>query len=238
MKSIADAAELKVYSTIGVQGAVEALVPQFEKASGHKLVMTWATAPMLVKRLQGGETADVMILNSAGIDTMTKEGRIAPGSGVTLASSAVAIAVKAGAPKPDISTPEALRKTLLATKSISYTDPAAGGASGIYFAKLLERMGIAKEVNAKNKYPPPGCYSGNYLLTGEAELAVQQKPELMHIAGTEIVGPLPGDLNMVTTFAAGIWVDSQNGETAKALVTFLHSPEAASVFRAKGLDTP
>jgi molybdate transport system substrate-binding protein len=229
---------MKVYSTIGVQGAVEALVPQFERASGHRLALTWATAPMLVRRLQGGETADVMILNAAGIDTMSKEGRIAAGSAVTLASSAVAIAVRAGAPKPDISTPEALRKTLLDARSISYTDPAAGGASGIYFAKLLERMGIASEVNAKNKYPPPGGYSGKLLLTGEAELAVQQKPELMHIAGTEIVGPLPGDLNMVTVFVAGVWVDSKNGEAAKTFVRFLHSPEAAAVFRAKGLDTP
>jgi molybdate transport system substrate-binding protein len=236
MSSHTGTAELKVYSTIGVQGAIEALVPQFEQASGHKLVMTWATAPMLVRRLQGGETADVMILNSAGIDTMTKEGRIAAGSAVTLASSAVAIAVKAGAPKPDISTPEALKTTLLDARSISYTDPAAGGASGIYFANLLERMGIANEVNAKNKYPPPGGYTGNFLLTGEAELAVQQKPELMHIAGTEIVGPLPGDLNMVTVFAAGVWVDSKNGEAAKTFVRFLHSPEAAAMFRARGLD--
>jgi molybdate transport system substrate-binding protein len=230
------AAELRVYSTIGVQGAVEELVPQFEQASGHRLVMTWATAPMLVKRMQGGETADVMILNLAGIDTMSREGRIAPGSAITLASSAVAIAVKAGAPKPDISTPEALKKTLLDARSISYTDPAAGGASGIYFAKLLERMGIAAEVNAKNKYPPPGGYSGHLLLTGEAELAVQQQPELMHVAGTEIVGPLPGDLNMVTTFAAGIWLDGQHIDAAKTLVEFLHSPGAASVFKAKGLD--
>jgi molybdate transport system substrate-binding protein len=230
------AAELKVYSTIGVQGAVEQLVPQFEKTTGHRLAVTWATAPMLVRRIQGGETADVMILNLAGIDTMSKEGRIAPGSAVTLASSAVAIAVKAGAAKPDISTPEALKKALLNAKSISYTDPAAGGASGIYFAKLLQRMGIADEINAKNKYPPPGGYSGSLLLTGEAELAIQQKPELMHIAGTEIVGPLPGDLNMVTTFAAGIWLDSKNGDAAKTLVAFLHSPEAASVFKARGLD--
>jgi molybdate transport system substrate-binding protein len=233
---ITGATELKVYSTIGVQGAVEQLIPQFEKASGCRLVMTWATAPMLVKRIQGGETADVMILNLAGIDTMSQEGRIAPGSAVTLASSAVAIAVKAGAPKPDISTPEALKKTLLNARSISYTDPAAGGASGIYFAKLLERMGIAEQINAKNRYPPPGGYSGNLLLSGEAELAVQQKPELMHIAGTEIVGPLPGDLNMVTTFAAAIWLGSEHRETAKTLVEFLHSPEAASVFKAKGLD--
>jgi molybdate transport system substrate-binding protein len=228
--------ELKVYSTIGVQGAVEQLVPQFEQASGTRLAVTWGTAPMLVKRIRGGETADVMILNLAGIDTMSKEGRIAPGSAVTLASSAVAIAVKAGAPRPNISTPAALRKTLLDARSISYTDPAAGGASGIYFAKLLERMAIADEVNAKTKFPPPGGYSGHLLLTGEAELAVQQKPELMHVAGTEIVGPLPGDLNFVTIFAAGVWVNSKDSAAANALVSFLHSRQAALVFRARGLD--
>jgi molybdate transport system substrate-binding protein len=233
---IANPAELKVYSTIGVQGAIEELAPLFEKAGGHRLAINWATAPMLVKRILGGETADVMILNLAGIDTMIREGRIAPGSGVKLASSAVAIAVKAGAVRPDISSPGALKQTLLNARSISYTDPAAGGASGIYFAKLLERMGIADEINAKTRYPPPGGYSGNLLLTNEAELAIQQKPELMHIAGTEIVGPLPGDLNVVTVFAAGVWVDSLNREAAQKLVEFLRAPEAAAVFRTKGLD--
>lgn len=232
----AAAAELKIYSTIGMQSAVEQLVPQFEQASGHRLAVTWATAPMLVKRLQAGETADVMILNITGIDTMSKDGRIAPGTAVRLASSVVAIAVKAGTRKPDISTPEALKQTLLDAISISYTDPAAGGASGMYFAKLLQRLGIADAVNAKNTYPPPGGYSANLLLTGEAELAVQQKPELMHIAGCEIVGPLPGDLNMVTVFAAGVWADSKHAEAAGAFVEFLQSPRAAAVFAAKGLD--
>ena len=125
--------------------------------------------------------------------------------------------------RPDISSPEALKQTLLNARCISYTDPAAGGASGIYFAKLLERMGIADEINAKTIYPQPGGYSGQFLLTGEAELAIQQKPELMHVAGTEIVGPLPGDLNMVTAFAAGVWVDSRHREAGKKLVDFLHA---------------
>jgi molybdate transport system substrate-binding protein len=233
---VANAAEIKVYSTIGVQVALDELTPKFEKASGHKLAITWGTALMLTKRIQGGESADVMILTRVGIDTMSKEGKIAPGSGITLASSSVAIAVKAGAPKPDISTPEALKQTLLNAKSISYTDPAAGGASGVYFAQLLERMGIADKMKAKTKYPPPGGYSATLLLTGEAELAVQQKPELMHIAGAEVVGLLPGDLNMVTVFAAGIGVASKDGGAAKALIEFLHSPEAAAVFQARGLN--
>jgi molybdate transport system substrate-binding protein len=230
------AAELKVYSTIGVQGAVEQLAPQFEKASGHKLAITWGTAAMLVKRIEGGESADVLILTREGIGALTKEGKVAAGTDVTLASSGIAVAVKAGAAKPDISTPEALKQALLNAKAISYSDPAAGGASGVYFAKLLERMGIADQVKAKTKYPPPGGNSASLLMTGEAELAIQQKPEVMYVAGAEVIGLLPADLNNVTVFAAGIAADSKNADAGKALIKMLHSPEATAVFRAKGLD--
>lgn len=228
--------ELQIFSTIAVQTALEALAPQFEAASGFRLRVTWNTAPVLVKRLQGGETADVLILNRAGIDTMIRDGRILPGSEVTLASSATAIAIKAGAARPDISTPEALKQTLLTARAISYTDPAAGGASGIYFAKLLERLGIAAEINAKTKFPPPAGLSGDFLLTGEADLAIQQKPELLQVPGIEILGMLPGDPHMVTVFVAGIEASSPRAATAKALIDFLRSPSAAEVFRAKGLD--
>jgi molybdate transport system substrate-binding protein len=234
--TLAAAAELKVYSTIGVQGAVEQLVPQFEKASGHKLAITWGTAAMLVKRIEGGEAADVLILTRGSIDALAKEAKVLPGTEVTLASSGVAVAVKAGAPKPDISTPEAFKKALLNAKSIAYSDPAAGGASGVYFAKLLERMGIADQMKTKTKYPPPGGNSASLLMTGEAELAIQQKPEVMYVAGAEVIGLLPGDLNNVTVFAAGIGANSKNANAAKALINMLHSPEAAAVFRAKGLD--
>jgi molybdate transport system substrate-binding protein len=234
--TLAVMAELTVYSTIGVRSAAEELFSRFEKADGHKLNVTWATAPMLVKRIEGGETADVLILSRAGIDVLGKQGKIAPGSQVMLASSGVGIAVKAGAPKPDISTPEALKQTLLKAKSISYSEPAAGGASGVYFAKLLERLGIAEAMKPKTKYPPAGGFSAELLLTGEAELAVQQKPELLHVAGTEIVGMLPGDLNLVTAFAAGIMPDSKYAEVGKALIMFLRTPEAQAAFNAKGLE--
>jgi len=229
-------AELTVFSTIGVRSGAEALFRTFEAANGHSLVLTWGSAAMLVKRLASGETADVLILNRAAIDALKREGKIAPGTDVTLASSGVAIAVMAGAPKPDISTPEALKHTLLKAKSIAYSEPSAGGASGVYFAKLLERMGIAEEMRPKTQYPPPGGFSGELLLTGEAELAVQQKPELMHVAGTEIVGLLPGDLNVVTEFAAGITTGSENVDVAQALIRMLQTPEAKAAFRAKGLD--
>ncbi len=229
-------AELTVYSSIGVRSAAEQLFRIFEKENSCPLAVTWGTAPMLVARIEAGETADVLILSRAGIDALRKKGKVATGSDVTLAGSGVAIAVKAGAPKPDISTPEALKATLLRAQSIAYSEPSAGGASGVYFAKLLERMGIAEQMKPKTKYPPAGGFSGELLLTGEAELAVQQKPELLHVAGIEIVGFLPGDLNLVTEFAAGIMAGSKNAETGKALIESLRSGEAAAVFRAKGLD--
>ena len=181
-------AELVVFSTIGVRSAAEQLFAQFDKTS-HKLAVTWATAPMLVKRIEDGETPDVVVLSRAGIEALQKQSKLAAGSDTTLASSGVGIAVKAGAPKPDISTPEALKRTLLAAKSIAYSEPSAGGASGVYFAKLLETMGIAEQMKPKTKYPPPGGFSANLLMTGEAELAVQQKPELLHVAGCRSYRP-------------------------------------------------
>jgi len=228
--------ELSIYSSIGVRSAAEELFRKFEKQNGTRLAVTWGTAPMLVARIEAGERADVLILSRAGIDALLKQEKVLPGSDVTLAGSGVAIAVKAGAPKPDISTPDALKQTLLKAKSIAYSEPSAGGASGVYFAKLLERMGIAGQMQPKTRFPPAGGFSGELLLTGEAELAVQQKPELLHVAGVEIVGFLPGDLNMVTEFAAAIMTGSKNAETGKSLIASLRSTEAAAVLRSKGLD--
>jgi molybdate transport system substrate-binding protein len=234
--SLACAGELKVFSTIGVQGAVEQLLPQFEKASGDKVNMTWATAAMLVKRIEGGDMADMYILTRAGIGALAKEGKVAAGSETTLASSGIVVAVKAGAPRPDISTPEAFKQTLLNAKSIAYSDPAAGGASGVYFAKLLDRLGIAAQMAPKTKHPPPGGNSANLVVSGEAQLAVQQKPEIMYVRGVDVVGDLPGNLNNITVFAAGVAADSKNADAAKAFIKMLQSPDAKAVFKAKGLD--
>jgi molybdate transport system substrate-binding protein len=229
-------ADLKIYSSIGVRSAAEELIRAFEAATGHALAIAWGSAAMLVKRIEHGETADVLILSRAGIDALKAQGKVAPGSDVTLAGSGVAMAVKAGAPKPDISSPEALKRTLLACKSIACSEPSAGGASGVHFVKLIERMGIAEQMKPKTKYPPPGGFSAALLMTGEAELAVQQKPELLHVAGCEIVGFLPGDLNLITYFVAGIMPQSRNADAAKALIAWLRTPEAKDAFRAKGLD--
>jgi molybdate transport system substrate-binding protein len=227
---------MQIFSAIAVQGVVEKFVPGFEAMHDCRLDITWATAPLLMRRLDAGEHADALILNRATIDILKGAHRLVPGSDMPLAGSATAIAVRKGAPHPDISTAEALKRTLLEARAISYTDPAAGGASGIYFAKLIERLGIADAVNAKTRFPPPSGYSGAFLASGEVDLAVQQVPELLHVPGVEIVGPLPGTLHMVTLFVAGIPANSCEPARAKALIDLLRSAEAKAAFRAKGLD--
>ncbi len=231
----ASAAEIKVFSTIGVQAALEELAPKFEQATGNKLNITWATAAILVKRVQAGETADLMVLTKQSLDALTKDAAATAGTDATFASSGMAVVVKKGAPKPDISTADAYKKTLLAAKAIAYSDPAAGGASGVFFAKSLDRMGIAEEMKAKTKHPPPSGNSANLVVSGEADVAIQQEPEVMSVAGIDVVGPPPGDLNNITLYAAGIGKGSAQADVANALLKFLHSPEAAAVFKAKGL---
>lgn len=232
--AVAQSATLNVYSTIAMRGVLEELVPQFQKESGNTLAITWGTAAMLAKRIEAGEPADIAILTQANIETLSKEGKIAPGSEVELAASSIAVAIKSGAHKPDISSAEALKETLLQAKSIAYSDPASGGASGVYFAKLLEQMGIADEMKAKTKFPPAGGNAATLVATGEAELAIQAKPEIMNAAGVDVVGLLPAELNTVTTFAAGVTAASKNPDAGKTFLKFLQSPEAEAIFKASG----
>jgi molybdate transport system substrate-binding protein len=233
--SFGSAAEIKVFSTIGVQAALEELAPQFEKTTGNKLTITWGTAAILVKKIQAGESADLLVLTKQGLNDLIKDNKIAPGSDANFASSGMALVVKQGAPKPDISTPEAYKQTLLKAKTIAYSSPASGGASGVFFAKSLERMGIADQVKDKTRHPPPSGNSANLVVSGEAELAIQQEPEVMAVSGVDIVGPPPGDLNNITTYAAGVSPDSKEPNAAKAMINFLQTPQAAAVYKARGL---
>jgi molybdate transport system substrate-binding protein len=149
----AEAAEIKVLSAIAMQKAVEDLGPKFEQATGHRLTVTFATLGAIVKRVRDGETPDVVIGPQQGIDALVKDGKAVAGSVALLARSGISVAVRQGAPRPDISSPEALKRALLAAKSISYTSPAGGGASGIHFAKVLDRLGIAEEMKSKTVFP-------------------------------------------------------------------------------------
>jgi molybdate transport system substrate-binding protein len=229
---------LKVLCTIAVRGAVSELLPSLERSLGHQLDVTWGTAPMLVQRVEAGETADAVIPSEAGIKALREKGKIVPGSEVTLASSSTAVAVKAGSQKPDISTTDAFVQALLKAKGVAYTHPSAGGASGVYFAQLIERLGIADKINAKAKHPAAGGFSADLLISGDADIAIQQKPELMHVAGAEIVGLFPPELNVVTVFVGALMTGTRNPEAAKALLAKLREPDSVALFRAKGLETP
>src|SRR5450631_2613941 len=233
--TFASAAEIKVFSTIGVKAALEELAPKFEKDTGNKLAITWGTAAILVKKVQAGESPDLMVLTRQSLDVLAKDGKASADTDATFASSGMAMVVKKGAPKPDISTPEAFKQTLLKAKTIAYSNPAHGGASGVYLAKLLERMGIADQMKDKTKFPPPSGNAANLVVSGEAELAIQQEPEVMAVAGVDMVGPLPGDLNNITVYAAGVGSGTKEADAAKALIKFLHTPEAAAVCKARGL---
>ena len=232
----AGAAEIKVFSTVGVKSVLEELIPKFEKQSGHKLTVTWSTAALLAKRVAAGEQADALILIKSNIESLSKEGKIAPGTATLFAQSIFAVGVKAGAPKPDISSADALKKTLLAAKAISYSDPATGGASGVYIAKQIERMGITDQMKGKTKHPPSGGLSGTLLISGEADIAINSKPELLSVPGVEVVGPLPGDMAFTVIYDAAVQSGAAQAEAAKALMKFLVSPEAQAVFKAKGFD--
>jgi molybdate transport system substrate-binding protein len=234
----AEAAELKVLSAIGMQSVMEDLGPKFERATGHKLAISFATAGAAVKRAQGGEAADVVIATRQGIDGLVKNGKAAADNVTVLASAGISVAIRKGAPKPDISSPDALKRTLLAAKSISYVDPASGGASGIHFIKVLDRLGIANEMKSKTVFPNPKAPAevGVLVAKGEAEIGVHIIVELISVAGIDLVGPLPGDLQNTIVFSAAIMSGAKDATAAKALVNFLRTPEAVAVIKAKGME--
>ena len=233
----AEAAEIKVLSAAGFRYVMTDLGPKFERATGHKLAITFAGLGASVKRVQDGETFDVVIIPRQGIDDFVRDGKAAAGDVTVVARSGFGVAVRKGAPIPDISSPEALKRTLLAAKSITYANPAQGGpADGIHFAKVLDRLGIANEMKSKTVFPKTPGLVGVLVANAEAEIGVQQFQNLIPVAGIEIVGPLPGDLQGNIIFAAAIMAGAKDAAASKALVNFLRTPEAAAVIKAKGME--
>jgi molybdate transport system substrate-binding protein len=230
----ARAAELKVLSTVALTPALDELKPKFE-STGNKLTIVYSTIAELKKKIDGGETADVIILSRPILDDLVSQGKVTQGSIANIGASYVAVGVRAGVSPPDISTPEKLKAALLATKSISYADPAKGGASGVYFAKVLDRLGIADQMKAKTVLVP-NAQAGELVAKGETEMGVAQASEIAAVPGTQVVGPLPGDLNNRIVFAVGVGSTSQNSEAAKALIELLASPTGAAVLKSKGMD--
>jgi molybdate transport system substrate-binding protein len=232
LSGMSGAAEIKVASTQATQEAYQELVAQFEKATGHKVTTYFSGTLNVSKRLATGEPHDLIIMSAPAIDEQIKEGRAVAGSRVDFASSGTGMAVRKGAAKPDISSPDALKKTLLAAKSIGYST----GPSGLYMLSVFEKMGIADQVKGKLKQTPSGVFVGTLIATGETEIGFQQISELVHFDGIDYVGPLPGNLQRMTLFSAAIHSGAKQADAARALIKFITAPAAAPVIRKHGLE--
>ena len=221
---------IRILSTLAVMGAMKDLTARYEAETGVSIQAEFAPTVALLERLRAGDAADIAILTAQGIDDMIAEGAMRPGSRTDVALSFVGIAVKAGAPKPDIATVAAFRTALLAARAVAYSKI---GASGIFFAGLLQRLGIADRVNA---LVVPSGFTAERLVSGEADLAVQQVSELLVVPGIDVVGKLPDEIGTVATFSAGLLTASAQPDAAAALLRFLASPDIAEVLRRSGLE--
>ena len=223
---------LKILSSNSIRAVMGELVPQFEGASGMSLSVSYDPAKVMLARIAKGETGDLAITGSGAIDELVKQGKILAGSRRLLARCRVGVAVRAGAPKPDISTVDALKRALIAAKSVAYTQE---GASGMHFSGLIERMGIAEQIKAKAVRQPGGLI-GELVAAGKAEIAIQQVPELRAVPGIELVGPLPEDIQLVTVTSAGIFAGTKQAKAAQDFIDFLSTPAVMRVMQSRGLE--
>jgi molybdate transport system substrate-binding protein len=231
------AAEVKVLATTAMKSALDALAPQLVAASGHTPRIAYGASGALLRRVVQGESVDLVIL-AGGIDDLIRQGRVVAASRTDVASTRIGVAVRKGSAKPDIASPDAFRRTLLAAGSIAFAGPASGGASAAHLAAMFDRMGIATEVNAKAKLArggPDGMVSA-IVAAGDAEIGLQQMSEILSVDGVDLVGPLPDALQTITVYSAGVLATAEHPDAAKALVEFLMTPAAAAVLRAKGLE--
>jgi len=235
--SLAQAAvsEIKVLTAGAYRQVVDAMVPDFERHTGHKVTVDNGTTGQLTKRIEGGEAFDVLVITPAVIDQMIASGKLSPGSRVMLASVGVGVVVKQGALKPDVSTVEAFKKALLDAKSVAYIDPASGGSSGIYIDKLLVKLGVADQIKPKTKLKQGG-HVADLIASGEAELGIHQISEIVPVKGVTLVGPLPKEIQNTTTYAGGLSASAKDKAAATELIKYLSGPDAASVLKSKGMD--
>ena len=218
----AGAAEIKVLTAGAFKQVVLALVPDFEKQTGHKVTVENETVGALTKRIEGGEGFDLAVLTPGAVDNLTGKGKFAAGSRTNLARVGVGVVVKDGTPKPDISSVDAFKKSLLAAKSVAYIDPAAGGSSGIYVSGLLDKLGIGAEVKAKAKLIHGGAVA-EHIAKGEAELGIHQISEILPVKGVRLVGPLPPELQKYTVYVA---VPVKQSRTVLDFIDHLTGPQA------------
>ena len=229
------AAEIKTLITTAMNEAVIVLVPQFEKATGHKVAVSYDPSGGLARRLRGGEFADMILVASPELDKLIAEGKVV--NRVDVSRTGIGIAVKKGAPKPDVSTPEALKRALLNAKSVGHTAPAGGGITALHLLRTFEKLGIAQEVAAKTKLAAggPNGRVSTLIVNGEAEIAFQQVSELMSNPEVEVVGMLPDELQQITINSAGVTAVAKEADAARALIAHMTTPAALALYKTKGL---
>jgi molybdate transport system substrate-binding protein len=232
----AGAADIDALITTAMKAAIEDVVPPFERQTGHTVRVSYGPSGGISRRFLGGEPADLIVIDSGALDELIRQGKVLPGR-TDVARTAIGIAVAKGAPRPDVSSPEALRRALLAAKSIGHTAPAGGGITAAHVMKLFERLGIAAEVTPKVKLAAGGPNGRVSVLvsSGEAEIGLQQVSELMTNPDVEVIGMLPAELQQITTYSAGITAGARQPEPARALIRHLAAPEATAIYKTKGL---
>ncbi len=227
---------VKIMSAGAVQSMVTALAPEFERASGHKLDLNFNTVGSLRARLEGGEATDIAILSDSAIVALEKQALFVPGSIVKLGATITGVVIKDGAPIPDISTIEAFKAALLKARGVSYSDPAAGGSSGTYFAGVIEKLGIADAVKPKTVYGKRGFEVAKAVADGRAEIGTTFISEALTVKGCKVLGPLPGDLHNTNGYTAAIHAKSAAPDAARAFIRVLTDPAARDRWVTAGLE--
>ncbi len=223
--------DVTVLSTLATEQAYRALLPEFKRATGHKITTSFTGTVDVKKRIAAGEAFDLLIMASEDIDAFLASGTLKPGSRADLASSGIGVAVRAGAPKPDIATVDAFKAALVAAHTVGYST----GPSGNYVLGLFDRLSIADKIKLKLRLAPTGAFVGSLIVSGEAEIGFQQVSELSHFPGVDLVGLLPAELQKTTIFSSGVAAKAKQPDAARALAAYLTAPAAAPVFRRHGL---
>ena len=234
----ADAVEIRVLSSGSLKAALSQLLPDFQKSSGNTAIIEYGPAGAIAGRIEKDDAADVVIVSRSQLQKLESNGKVVQGSLVNIAGSALGVAVRKGAPKPDISNVEAFKQALLSARSIGYRDPATGSTSGTYAASLLERLGIAEDLKPKLRLDrtegdvPENVFQA--VAKGEIEMQIGQITEIVISPGVDLAGPLPSEIQNTTLMAAGIITTSKAPDVARALIGFISSPSAAAVLKAGG----
>lgn len=228
----ATAAEVKVMAGAGMAGAFAELVPPFERATGHTLAIHYGAGATFKRQIEAGEAFDLVIIDSDEVDDLIRQGKVAGDTRVDIVRAGIGVAVREGAPKPDISSVDAFRNTLLLAKSVTY---APQGSTGRHLPKVFERLGIAEQMKGKTM-PNALARVPQVVAAGDVELAIAGIPTLLSVKGVELVGLLPGDLQSWFVNAAGVSAAAKQPDAAKALLRYLATPEAAAIIKAKGME--